>query len=236
LGGDICGNSDKEYSTLEYINEVFKVDQPGNYWAVGNHDVLSGNYDWLEKITGRKDFYTTSHKGITVMVLNTQLKPSECKRLQSQYEMFQNVCDTINESSHLIILSHSVIWNHVEGMPNLWHRANANKPYWESRCEPRSRFQHVLYKRLVEVQKRGIQVVFISGDYGQKEKQFQYRCKEGLWFIGSGIDRSNRYIPDSLKETSKDLILLLDHSPENRTLNWKFLDLDSLLDEQISFF
>ncbi len=236
LGGDICGDSDIKYSTLEYINKVLKVDQPGNYWALGNHDVEGENYDWLEKITGKKDFYTIYHKGLNVIVLNTNLEPPECERLKLQNDMFQNVCDTIQESSHLIILSHHVVWNHVKEMPSLWHRANANYPAWQSRCKPMSRFDHVLYNRLVEVQKRGIQVIFISGDYGQKEKQFQFRCNEGVWFIGSGIDHSNRLMPDTLKNTAKDLILLLNHSPENRTLDWQFLDLDSLLEEQNSIF
>ena len=231
LGGDICAKSDNKYATLEYINEVFKVDQPGNYWALGNHDVSSGNYDWIEEITGKKEFYTQNHNGMTVMVLNTSLKAPECDRLQSQYTMFENVCDTIQNSSHLIILSHHVIWNHVSGMPDLWHRANANYPYWESRCISKSRFQHVLYSRLVEVQNRGVQVVFISGDYGQKDKFFQFQSKEGIWFLASGIDHSNRHFSDSLKEISKDRVLLLQHSPGNRTLNWKFLDLDSLIQE-----
>ncbi len=236
LGGDVCANSDKEYSILEYINETLKVDAPQNYWTLGNHDVLFNHYDWIEKITGKKEFYTKYHKGMTVMVMNTVLKDPECSRLEAQYEMFQQLCDTIQESSHLIVLSHYVIWNHVKNMPNLWRRANANNPTWESRCQAKSRFEHVLYNRLVEVQKRGVQVVFISGDYGQKDKKFQFQCEEDIWFLASGLDRSNKHMPDSLQETAKDFILLLDHSPENRTLTWNFLDLDSLLDKQTTIF
>lgn len=237
LGGDICANTDRKKATLAYLSEYLSIEDPLNYWALGNHDVASDNYDWISKKTGKPDFYTREHKGMTVVVLNTNLVPPACEQMEAQADMFEQVCDTISESSHLIILSHYVIWNHVKGTPNLWKRANANNPYWEFRCgNKRSRFEDGMYDKLVEVQKRGVQVIFISGDYGQKEKSFQCKTKEDIWFLASGIDYTNKYIPDSLKNTAKDKVLALYHLPEQRSLHWTFLDLDSLLESQSHFF
>lgn len=236
LGGDICAQSDHYKSTLKYINDILEVDDPQNYWALGNHDILAGNYDWIQETTGKPDFYARYHKGMTVMVLNTNLEAPACDRLAQQADMFMHLTDTISASSHLIILSHYIIWNHVKGTPNLWHRANANNPYWQFRCDDkRSRFEDGMYQRLVEVQKRGVQVIFISGDYGQKEKSFQYQTATGIWFLASGIDHSNKYMPDSLKSSAKDKVLLFDHYPAERQLHWTFLDLDSLLASQSSW-
>ena len=151
-----------------------------------------------------------------------------CERMQAQNEMFRKVCDTIQKSSHLVILSHNVVWDKASGLPSLNERANDNQPSWKILCDPYSRFQDTLYSRLIEVRQRGVEVLFISGDYGQKEKSFEQQCNNGIWFIGSGIDRSNRYMPDSIKDTAKDKVLFLQHDVDARTLDWQFLDLDSL--------
>jgi hypothetical protein len=167
---------------------------------------------------------------MTVMVLNTNLYDPECERLEAQNTMFENVCDTITESSHLVLLSHHIIWNIVKDFPSLWEKANANKPFWESKCGEfeTARFHDILYQQLVEVQEKGVQVVFISGDYGQKDKFFERESEDGIWFLASGIDQHNRHFPDSLKSVVKDKVLHLQHNPEERSLNWQFLDLDSL--------
>lgn len=229
LGGDICGASDRKRSTVEYVNNLFNLNKAGNHWALGNHDIHDNNYHWIEEVTGKPEFYTEYNDGLTVMVINTNLYEPECDRLAAQYEMFKNVCDTISESSHLVVLSHHVVWNHVREIPNLWERANANKPFWEARCEPNSRFEQVMYNELIEVQNRGVQVLILAGDYGQKEKYFQQKANSGIWFFGSGIDHSNRYMPDSLKDSAKDLILFFQHDKVEKTLDWQFLDLDSLV-------
>lgn len=224
LGGDVCAESDHKRSTLEYLDSLFDLKSAGHYWALGNHDITYDHLDWIEETTGRNEFYTEHLNGMTVMVLNTNLYDPECDRMQEQFDMFDKVCDTIQASSHLVVLSHHVIWDTAPGLPSLNERANANKAFWQSRCEPNSKFIHVLYDRLLKAQQRGVQVVFISGDYGQKEKEFQQQCDNGMWFIGSGIDQHNKYLPD----TARDKILYLQHDAKNRTLDWEFLDLDSL--------
>ena len=230
LGGDICAQSSRKEETLDYIDGLFDVGKEGNHWALGNHDVTTKRYDWIKERTKRPDFYSEYNDGMTVMVLNANWYEPECEKLEEQYTMFENVCDTIQKSSHLVLLSHHIIWSDIEGMPSMWEKANANKPFWESKCgtPETSRFQDILYDQLVEVQKRGVQVVFISGDYGQKDKFFEEQTDDGVWFLASGIDRHNRHFSDSLKSIVKDKVLHLQHNSEERSLSWEFLDLDSL--------
>ena len=225
LGGDICAESDHKRSTLEYLDSLFNLKSAGHYWALGNHDITYDHLDWIEETTGRNEFNVEHLNGMTVMVLNTNLYDPECDRMEEQFDMFDKVCDTIQESSHLVVLSHHVMWDTAPGLPNMYGRANANKSFWQSRCEPDSKFHHVLYDRLLKAQERGVQVVFISGDLGQKEKAFQQQCDNGMWFLGSGIDQSNKYMAS---DTARDKILYLEHNPAARTLDWQFLDLDSL--------
>lgn len=232
LGGDICGASDRKPSTSEYINTLFGINKAGNHWALGNHDIHDNNYHWIKEATGKPEFYAEYNDGLTVVVINTNLYAPDCDRLEEQYQMFKNVCDTISKSSHLIILGHHVVWNHVREIPNLWEQANGNKPFWEARCQPNSRFEQVMYNELIKVQNRGVQVMILAGDFGQKAKSFQQKADSGILFFGSGIDRSNRYMPDSLKDSAKDLILFFHHDKVKRTLDWQFLDLDSLVQEK----
>jgi hypothetical protein len=224
LGGDVLGSSDKDINRLEYIDCLFDLKSKGHFWALGNHDISSNNYDWIEQITDRNEFYSEHLNGLTAIILNTTLEEPECNRLKEQCDMFMAVCDTIQASSHLVILSHHIIWDWADGIPSMNQRANANNSAWHCNCEPFSKFIHIMYNKLIEVQERGIQVVFISGDYGQKDKAFQQQCDNDIWFIASGIDANNKYLPDS----TKDKVLLLQHDDINRTLDWEFLDLDSL--------
>jgi len=57
LGGDLCEESSKELSTLQYLDSVFDLKSPHTLWALGNHD--NANLDLVEKITERPRFYTT---------------------------------------------------------------------------------------------------------------------------------------------------------------------------------
>lgn len=228
LGGDICARTDDSSSTLDYLDSLFDLKAPGHSFAIGNHDVPNNNIALIEKYTGRNEFYTEYVNGMTLMTLNTNLYAPECDRMQEQFDMFKAVCDTIQASSHLVVLSHHIIWDRTDSMPSMAGKANANKGYWEVRCQPNSMFQEVWYDMLVAVQQRGVQVLFIAGDYGQRDKAFQHQCPNGIWFLASGIDRFNKSLPQATQATAKDSILYLEHNPVLRTLEWEFLDLDSM--------
>ncbi len=230
LGGDMCSETTQESATLDYLNCLFDLSHPRTHWAVGNHDVRNGNHHFITNATQRPFSYTSLHGDLAVMVLNTNLYDPECTELDAQNNMIQNVCDTLEVASHLVVLSHHIIWGDADAgiqSINMWDRANANKPFWKSECAPNTKFHQSLYPLFTAVQERGIQVVFIAGDYGQREKKFQYLSEKGIWFIASGIDDS--YVEHNGIPLPPDHILELQYDTFDANLSWKFADLDSLV-------
>jgi len=63
-------------------------------------------YGKIEELSGKKTYYASHYKGVTYMVLNSTLTPYHCEQLNDQYRIIVNLCDTIQESSHLIFLVH----------------------------------------------------------------------------------------------------------------------------------
>ncbi len=219
LGGDVCVESSKEKSTLQYIDSLFDISSPDTYWAIGNHDVTNGNPDFIEEFTGKNLFYADYTNGITIFVLDTYLEEN---RLNEQFNLFTKVCDTIQKSSHLLLLMHNVVWDSVSTQFNGDDFANGNYPHWHCRTNPYDYFYHSMYPKLKEVQDRGINVMCISGDLGQREKRyFDFISSEGIELIGSGIDNSN-----SIHEKPDDYILILKHDLKYKTIIPEFHNLN----------
>ncbi len=229
LGGDMCSETTKDSTTLDYMNCLFDLSHPHTLWAPGNHDVRNGNTHFITNITERPLYYTTTLDNLVVMVLNTNLEEPDCDELDTQLAMLTTVCDTIQDASHLVVLTHHVIWGDADdGIRNIsmWDRANGNKAFWLSECKPNTKFHQTLYPLFTAVQDRGIQVVFIAGDYGQREKEFQYLTEKGIWLIGSGIART--YTEHNGVALPSDHILELTLDKTQRELTWEFVNLDSL--------
>ena len=228
LGGDVCSESTLEYETIEYVNSLVNLRHPNTHWALGNHDARNGNWQWIEEFTGRKTYYTSHYKGITYMVLNTNITPYDCEQLNDQYNIITTLCDTIEKSSHLIFLVHHGIWNDVPGLPSPFTYAQSNLRFYSFTCNDKNAtFVNDIYPRLVEVQKRGIQVISILGDMGHKKVEFV--SDDGLIFMGTGLNRSKYQDPEERANKPKDWILEFKHIPENRGLSWQFHDIDSIV-------
>jgi hypothetical protein len=221
LGGDVCSEASLKYSTLQYIDRLFDLSNPLTFWALGNHDTRNGNLDWIQQFTRRPSFFANYYKGITEIVLNTNILPNNCFLLDKQFEMIKNVCDTIQKSSHLILLMHHGIWNNVPGIPpNPANYAHSSLLYWNANCyDVNSNFVNAVYPLLVKVQKRGIQVICVMGDVGATAKKFDYLSDDGIHFLGCGLYHNS---PD-------DYVLIFSHIPSQRKLIWKFVLLNSLL-------
>ena len=67
LGGDVCAATTRDLSTLIYLDSLFNFRKPGNFWAIGNHDVNTTDNDhlFIEAATGRNEYYAEYMKGIT---------------------------------------------------------------------------------------------------------------------------------------------------------------------------
>ncbi|MDA3879059.1 MAG: hypothetical protein PF436_01605 [Prolixibacteraceae bacterium] len=97
---------------------------------------------------------------------NMNLTPHHCEQLNDQYRIISETCDTITESSHLIILAHHGLWNDVPGInQKAFWRTNSNLVYYNFNCDTiGSTYINAVYPKLVDVKKRGIEVICIMGD------------------------------------------------------------------------
>jgi hypothetical protein len=226
-GGDLCSESLMNFTTLEYIDSVFNLKHPNTHWALGNHDSRNPNWIWLEELTGKKTYYASNYKGITVIVLNTGITPYDCEQLNDQYNMIVNVCDTIQKSSHLVILVHHGIWDDVPGLPSPYAYAQSNLIHYNFNCySVESTFAKEIYPRLVEVKNRGVEVISIMGDMGAKK--IEYVSDDGLIFLGTGLYKSKYENPIERANSPTDWVLIFKHTPANGWMKWEFVDFDIL--------
>lgn len=228
LGGDVCSEATLEYETIEYVNNIINLRHPNSHWALGNHDARNGNWQWIEEFTGQKTYYTSHYKGITYMVLNTNITPYDCEQLNDQYRIITTLCDTIKNSSHLVFLVHHGIWHDVPGLPSPFTYAQSNLRFYSFTCnDNKATYATDIYPRLAEVQKRGVQVISILGDMGHKKVEFV--SDDGLIYLGTGLNRSKYQDPEERIKAPKDWILEFKHVPGNRWLDWQFHDIDSIV-------
>lgn len=127
LGGDMAHLSSADDATMDYLDGFFDFDQPSTLWALGNHD--HSDLNRVENYTGRKAYYHHYQHGINFLVLDTQ--DSFSNIVGEQLELVNNVLDTIEEGTHLVILHHKLIW--LYGHPEFEPKINqiSNGPYGE---------------------------------------------------------------------------------------------------------
>lgn len=234
LGGDICSEAMLNYSTIVFIDSLFNIGAPGNHYALGNHDTRNGNIDWYRELTGRETYYTYVEDGLTTILMNTCIVPSDCEHLDKQFRMIENVCDTIQNSSHLILIMHHALCSNTPGIPTPSAWSHSNFLYWNANCFYRENnsFSGAIYPMLLEVLSRGIEVICLIGDIGGNGKLINKQSTDGIYFLGCGLDNSRYTDPDELALQPKDLLLIFEHDIEKRELSWSFQDLDSLLQVQ----
>lgn len=242
LGGDIVENLFHHPQNIEFVDSFFQVGKPTTHWAIGNHDVLDqkGDFSGIEKKTKRKTFHTSHQNGITILVLNTtefsvpayQNQPHECEMLDGQFNLIKAVTDTIQNSSHLVILHHhALLTNEIaEQKIKVEDAFNIYTPNYNIACEERGTFSELVFPRLQEVQKRGVEVILIGGDTGLRVKEFEFKTQEGITFLGSGLNNSagTEYKP-AYFNPAPDKVLIFKHQPEIRNLEWEFRLLDEMV-------
>lgn len=220
LGGDVCIETMLDYSTMLYIDSLFEIGNPETHWALGNHDARRGNWEWYEQLTGRKTYYTYYNSGVTRIIMNTNLVPTNCKDLDAQFEIIRNICDTITISKDLVLLMHHGLWRDIPDLPPPVTYAQSDLIYWNANCDSvNTQFVDVIYPKLVEVKNRGINVTCIMGDLGSQLKRFDMYSIDSVRFMGCGFhdnDPNDRVI-FAEKEFSAD------------PLNFSFHRIDSLI-------
>ncbi len=239
LGGDLCARASERTATLEYLDRLFNISGPNTHWSLGNHDITRGIPGEIERICQRPSYYTRSFDGICLLVLNTtfnhpQLEtPDQCEDLNRQFELLRSITDTISQSSHLIILHHHCLLTNelADGQLDMDTIFHYYRPKLDFSCQPKGSFQELAYPLLVNVQKRGVDVLLIAGDIGQRQKIFDFQTKEGIQFLGAGINNSldAKYAPAWVTNFDPDSLIIFHHFPETKTLNWEYVLLNDLV-------
>lgn len=243
LGGDLCPRTTEYPETIDYLDSIFDLSSAQTHWALGNHDTNHGNLNWIKNKTQRNSFYSTYLNGICLIVLNTtefhhpNYKPSksECTLLDNQLLMLQNIADTINNASHCVILHHNALLSNqmVDDSIDIGKIFNVYRSGLKVSCRQSDTFEKVLFPVLKKIQKKGVQVILVGGDLGQRVKEFEYQTSEGIWFLGSGINNSALApnMPAYVTNTSSDKVLIFSHQVKMKKLSWEFIELKELLKE-----
>jgi len=216
-GGDVDQNTSTNEGIMEDWNDLFDFGSQRTLWTLGNHDVDNRNI--IQQYTNRESYYAYTFGKTTFLVLDTQLDESTI--IDQQLELFNNVCDTISDSSSLVILTHLLFWlpDNDELEPQIDDIANG-KFGTCFYCTKSNNFYDDLYPRLKELRDRGIQVLCIAGDLGVKLNQFEYQTEDGIFFLASGLDFLN---PDAVNQ-----VLLLHYNDQSEQLEWEFEAVESL--------
>ena len=106
LGGDLTKFTSAKDSVLIYVDKYLDLKNKNTLWALGNHDY--SDLELIEQFTDRPAYYAYYKNGITFLVLDTQ--DSLSNFIDNQLNLIKSVTDTINQSSHLVVLHHKLIW------------------------------------------------------------------------------------------------------------------------------
>jgi len=130
-----------------------------------------------------------------------------------QKELFQSVTDTLDKTTHLVILHHKLIWLYGDSTLDSSIPSNSNAGLGDCFvCLNPNNFYSALYPKLVNLKQRGIEIVCIGGDIGTKTKEFEYQTPEGIYLLASGIESGE----------SGNKALIFQHDLENQKLTWSY--------------
>ena len=215
LGGDLAESTSLDVATMNHVDSIFDLANPNTLWALGNHD-----YDDLQRVrsyTLRETYNVYYKNGITILVLDTQDSLSNIIGMQKQF--VEAVLDTIAASSHLIILTHKLIWMYGDSIlePQIQSITNGGFGLCFYCLNPNN-FYTTIYPQLLAIQNRGVKVICIAGDIGFYTKEFSYVNSDGMTFLASGINAG----------TNGNKALLFSHNKNKKTLTWSFVPLMDL--------
>jgi hypothetical protein len=192
LGGDMANLSSKDDSILDYLDEVYNFSSQHTLWSLGNHDYT--NLPLLLKHTKKNTFYSYKNENTLFIVLDTQKDSSQI--IDEQLEFFNITLDTTKNYNNLVILTHKLIWmrNHDELEPMIDSVSNGHYGNCDY-CIQENNFYRDIYPKLVSIKEKDKQVYCIAGDIGFKTPKFEYKTKDNIIFLATGIkaNTSNNY-------------------------------------------
>ena len=226
LGGDLYSNDFGLTRKFNCLNYYFNLSSPHTHWAIGNHDFDSTFFD-IEAQTLKPSYYATYINGITLIVMNSNLYDvgSDCEAKNEQTDYINSVLDTIDQSSHVILMSHHVFWGRInDDTTDVFAYANTNLSNRYFYCQPDQKLETAIYPAILKLREKGKTVVFLSGDLGQKSTAYQHINKDGVVFLGNGILTNTLYNQKFSTYAQNDSVLVFTHYPAQRKLAWKFVN------------
>ena len=215
LGGDLAANTSMNEETMIHVDSYLDLSNENTLWALGNHDY--DDLELVEEYTGRPAYYAYAKNGICYVVLDTQDSLSNI--IGDQLQMFNSVMDTLQESSHLVILTHKLIWMYSHPVLHSQIDSVSNGQFGSCfYCVNPNNFYDDIYPQLIAAKQGGIKVLCVAGDIGFKVKEFSYTTDEDITFLASGLSY-NEVINAGL---------LFKHNKEENELTWEFKILSDL--------
>jgi hypothetical protein len=219
LGGDITYSTSKDSATLAYCDNLFNIGSPNTLWSLGNHDVQSGNRSLIKKFTGRESFYSYGRDGVTFIVLDTELDANGFANTfikDEQLQMVQSVCDSITESSVLILLLHRFMWmiNNDYFKTMLTDSIAAS-----SRSMDTTNFYSDIYPLLQKVKNKGIKVLVFGGD--KSKINIVYSPEDSITFYAARLAND---LPDSINN-----VIILNYNPQSKEITCNFIPLSEMI-------
>lgn len=215
LGGDLAYLTSLDEKTITHVDSIYNLGDPNTLLALGNHD-----YSDLTRIanyTKRPPYYSYNRNGVTIVILDTQDSLSNI--VGDQINFFNSVIDTLNSTTHLIILTHKLIWlygdQHLESKIDSLANGYFGDCFY---CVNPNNFYSDIYPKLQQIKKQGIEVICVAGDIGHKVKEFDYENNDGIYFLASGIHA----------EVGNNKGLVFTHNKTNKTIDWEFKILSDL--------
>ena len=106
LGGDLAQLTSEDDATINHVDSIFNLSSRSTLWSIGNPDYT--NTGRVVNSNKKPLYYSTHKNGITIVVLDTQDSLSNI--IGAQRDFLFGVLDTIQESSHLVVLHYKLIW------------------------------------------------------------------------------------------------------------------------------
>lgn len=209
LGGDLAYLTSEDDQTMLHVDSIYDLGNKNTLWSLGNHDY--SDLARIRKFTHRPAYYSFHSNGISFIVLDTQDSLSNIAGAQKAF--FEGIVDTVHSSTHVIILHHKLIWmyGNIELEPRISSISNGESGECFYCINPNN-FYSDIYPKLLEVKKRGIEVICIGGDIGIKAKEFEYITADGIYFLASGISSGS----------TENKALLFHHDTLSKTLRWEY--------------
>lgn len=227
LGGDVGAEAALKYTNFYYLDSLFDLGNPMTHWALGNHDTRNGNLEWIEDFTERPSFYAHSTKGLTVVVLDGNISPLDCEKLNAQYNLIESICDTI-QSGHLIFLVHHGIAIGVPGVPNPITYSHNEAKNWMPHCyNDSATYANGIYPLLKTVKQRGVDVLHIMGDTGAWYKSFHGTSVDGVDYLAAGLGNGHKILTGQTIN-APDVAIVFKHIVATNQLTWSFVEINDL--------